>query len=179
LPRRLIAAMGQSINIADVTRWLLELPDKHAREDLYGPACEKFPGLSRDELTYALRAATLELNSRTEELRSELARKKAEAELRRGLPADMPFIDVVRSRADEGNAFAVALLTKLESREYRIRTALLAAAAAVHPQCATAADGRSLVRDGRSLTLKEEDDLIDWFRLTRPLEARVIERDTG
>jgi hypothetical protein len=79
-------------------------------------------------------------------------------------------------KAAQGDAVAIALLKKWNSREHRLGLALLKAATEAHPDWVVESRGYRFVGQGEP---QESNALIEWFQTTHPKQAKAVEAAIG
>jgi hypothetical protein len=81
--------------------------------------------------------------------------------------------EACRIMAERGDAFAQSMQAWFDSREYRLESALTAAAAKLHPGWRRGADGSFTKLDSSAPV---PPALVEWLYKTHPARAREVER---
>jgi hypothetical protein len=91
-----------------------------------------------------------------------------------GLPKDITFDEACRIEAERGDPLAQRYLDWLNSRSYRLSSALLDAAIERHPGYQHTDTDKHRWRK-TDPAAPDEDELVEWFQKNYPREARAIE----
>jgi hypothetical protein len=103
----------------------------------------------------------------------EIAQLEQEQALLDGLPKGTTLDEAAKIRAAEGNPFAKRVLAELNSREYRLTSALFVAAVDLHPGWRNTGDGEFKKDKGAP----EPPQLVEWLYKNHPEVARRIEAE--
>jgi hypothetical protein len=88
-----------------------------------------------------------------------------------GLPDGTAFEDACRIKAAQGDPSAQLWVRWFDSREYRLQSALIDAAARLHPLWHDNGGGQFTIDDGAP----GEAELVEWLYKNHPREARAVE----
>jgi hypothetical protein len=150
-----------------------------ALEDLRAVIERKFPGITTEECLHALEVIRCESDARHAEAEAEYRRSKKETEegwhIFEGLGEAITLSEAIEIKAAQGDPIALRWQAGMNTRWYRLNDALSVAAHEAHPQFEEAPDQVWHWKgDGKMPSVEE---LIDWFQMTHPTEARRIEAE--
>jgi|GEM_PF-2674123 len=185
-------------NTAEIARFILEAEDRlvplveqkeltehDLQIKLLMAVRERFgKDLPREEYMRALHVALDELDRRAEAARESYKRTKrqlaATTMIHEGLPAGLRFREACQIRATGTGPvadLAQQYLTWFDSREYRVREALVEAAMKAHPYFERDVTRPHIWHYTAPGDGPDEETLIDWFQRTHPARARAVEAE--
>jgi hypothetical protein len=137
---------------------------------------EKFPQARRDDVLRAQRIYEEDRRAEREKLDSDMAELERILAFfdKHHIPSGTPFRDAVTKVAATGNPEALAYLDELNNPQGLGWLAVFDAAVERHPNWERDDTGHYICRDETGPQGTPES-LVDWFQLTFPKEARVLE----
>jgi hypothetical protein len=166
---------------SDIVALVRNLPslaggDEEAIDRFIRAVVERFPNAKEEDLDKALIVLKHEWELEFEEAQRQQDELEGMIKLleRHNIPENIPWSEAVRIAAGRGDPEAITYLAELKSVSYKISFALMHSAAARHPNWECVEPGRYVCLDDGGPQSTPES-LIDWFQMTFPAEARVIE----
>jgi hypothetical protein len=177
-PRKRHLIKGGSWITDIVTAIEADFEAKVTREQSRINMLKRFPGITTDEYRHALYVWHDEgLARRDEILRQHERDEKFIAfafHVFDGLPEGIELDEAARIKAARGDPQAIKYLAQTNTPEARKDEALADAAYRAHPLFTIRPDG-IIHWDGDAEDGPTHDEVIDWFQMTHPAEARRIE----
>jgi hypothetical protein len=137
---------------------------------------EKYPRATVDEIAHAIKIVRSDLKQEIDEDEDEAAAFERVMEVVGELEPDQTVGEKLRIMAAAGDERARQILASWNTREARVRNALLDAAAERHPDWERAGNGWKYI--GKGEPPRNMSVIVDWFQTTYPRDARRIEAET-
>jgi hypothetical protein len=154
----------------------MAIGDKPDLETFRRQLAARFPGITDAEVVHACRVRCDDIENDRAESDVRYQREQRELTEAEHILAGLGAIsldEAVAIKAARGDPIALRWQKAMSTREYRLNEALSEAACQAHPQFEQIGDGEwDWKGDGK---MPSDEELIDWFQMTHPTEARRIE----
>jgi|SRR5581483_1981716 len=168
----------KTINIIAALRAMAE-GDRPDMGEMQRRLRERFPEISHDQISHALKVLSDELR---EQVRESDARNRegqracGEAiHIIDGLGEAITLDEAIEIKAALGDLVALRWRAAMNTKQYRLLDALGEAAHKAHPHFKQTPD--KIWHWNGNGDMPSEDAMIDWFQMTHPTEARRIEAE--